>query len=221
MRPSDGGALSTPPDNDHAAADIAPSARIGVRSKVWPLTQIRENAVVGDECLIGRGVYIGVGVHIGSRCKIQNGAMIYEPAILADGVFVGPNAVLTNDVYPRAITPQGALKGAADWQPVGTRVEVGASIGAGAVCVAPLHVGAWAVIGAGAVVVDDVPAQALVVGTPARRIGWVGRSGVRLVPDDEGSWRCPVTQEIYSESGGALRLQPPAQSDVHTAGGGL
>ena len=188
------------------AALVDPSANVGAGTVVWGLAQVRENAVVGRGCIIGRGAYLGVGVAVGDRCKIQNNALVYEPATLADGVFVGPGAILTNDERPRAVRPDGAPKGAGDWQPVGVTVGKGASIGAGAVCVAPVDIGSWAMVAAGAVVTDDVPDHALVAGVPARRIGWVGRSGARLVATGSGSLTCPETGEEYVEEGGRVRL---------------
>ncbi|MGN6250574.1 MAG: acyltransferase [Marmoricola sp.] len=190
-----------------SSADVSPEAIVGDGSSIWHLAQVREHAALGEECVIGRGAYIGTGVQMGARCKIQNYALVYEPASLGDGVFVGPAAVLTNDTYPRAMTTTGALKGGDDWLAVGVTVESGASIGARAVCVAPVTVGAWAMVAAGAVVVHDVPAFALVAGTPARRIGWVGRAGKRLEPLDEATWRCPATGETYTEDGDVLTLE--------------
>lgn len=187
-----------------SSADVSPQATIGDGSSVWHLAQVREDAVIGADCVVGRGAYVGSGVHVGDRCKIQNHALLYEPARLDDGVFIGPAVVLTNDTYPRAVTPSGDLKGASDWEPVGVTVETGASIGARAVCVAPVTVGAWAMVAAGSTVVHDVPAFALVAGTPARRIGWVGRAGRRLVPETAPTWRCPHTDELYVESDGRL-----------------
>lgn len=176
---------------------------------VWHLAQVREEAVLGLQCTVGRGAYVGAGVVIGDRCKLQNHALVYEPARLGDGVFVGPGAVLTNDQHPRAVTPDGALKSGADWEAVGVVIGDGASVGARAVCVAPVTLGAWCLVGAGAVVVHDVPAHAIVVGTPARQVGWAGRAGVRLEPDGVAVWRCPSTGEVYEESQGSLQLVRP------------
>ncbi|MGO1267384.1 MAG: N-acetyltransferase, partial [Microbacterium gubbeenense] len=107
--------------------------------------------------------------------------------------------------YPRAINPDGSVKSAHDWEPVGVVVERGASIGARATCVAPVTIGEWATVAAGAVVVKDVPAHALVVGVPARRIGWVGEAGIPLTPSDaDGIWVCPSTGSRYIESEGVL-----------------
>jgi UDP-2-acetamido-3-amino-2,3-dideoxy-glucuronate N-acetyltransferase len=185
------------------SADVADSARIGSGSSVWHLAQVREDAVLGENCVIGRGAYIGTGVTLGDNCKVQNYALVYEPAELGHGVFIGPAVVLTNDTYPRAVNPDGSLKSASDWQPVGVSIREGASIGARAVCVAPVTIGRWATVAAGSVVTRDVPDFALVAGVPARRLGWVGRAGVRLV-EDGGTWECPKTGERYIERNGAL-----------------
>jgi len=187
------------------SADVSPTASIGDGSIIWHLAQVREDARLGENCIIGRGAYIGTGVVLGDNCKVQNHALVYEPARLADGVFIGPAVVLTNDTYPRAINPDGSLKSAHDWEPVGVTIERGASIGARATCVAPVTIGAWATVAAGAVVVKDVPPHALVVGVPARRIGWVGKAGVPLTRSDgDGAWVCPQTGERYTETDGQL-----------------
>jgi UDP-2-acetamido-3-amino-2,3-dideoxy-glucuronate N-acetyltransferase len=185
-------------------AQVDPRAELGDGTTVWELAQVREGARLGAGCIVGRGAYVGSGVQIGDNVKLQNYALVYEPAELGDGVFVGPAAVLTNDEYPRSVDPEGNLKRGADWEPVGVVVEEGASLGARSVCVAPVRVGRWSLVAAGAVVTRDVPAFALVVGVPARRIGWVGRAGVRLVEDGDGTWRCPRTDALYDERDGAL-----------------
>ncbi|WP_134773169.1 acyltransferase [Ornithinimicrobium flavum] len=198
------------------SADVSPDAVIGDGSSVWHLAQVREGAVLGAGCVVGRGAYIGTGVELGDHCKIQNYALVYEPARLGHGVFVGPAAVLTNDTFPRAVNPDGSLKSAADWEAVGVRIGDGASIGARAVCVAPVTVGEWATVAAGAVVTKDVPAFALVVGVPARRVAWVGHAGRPLEPTGTpGLWRCPVTGATYREHGESLR---PDRTDTGTTG---
>lgn len=187
------------------SADVAADAEIGEGSSIWHLAQVRERAHLGQGCIVGRGAYIGTGVVMGDNCKVQNYALVYEPAVLGDGVFIGPAVVLTNDTYPRAINPDGTLKSADDWEAVGVTIGRGAAIGARATCVAPVTIGQWATVAAGAVVVKDVPDYALVVGVPARRVGWVGEAGVPLVADDvEGTWRCPRTDARYVETDGVL-----------------
>lgn len=186
------------------SADVSADAEVGDETVVWHLAQIREGAVVGRSCIIGRGAYVGPGVRIGDRCKLQNHALVYEPAILEDGVFVGPAAVFTNDLHPRAVTPDGALKSGDDWDAVGVVCREGASIGARAVCVAPVEIGRWALVAAGSVVVSDVPDFALVAGVPARRLRWVGRAGVPLEQEGADTWRCPATGASYRDTGGAL-----------------
>lgn len=187
------------------SADVAPEASVGEGTSVWHLAQVREGARIGRNCVIGRGAYIGSGVVLGDSCKVQNYALLYEPARLADGVFVGPAVVFTNDHYPRAINPDGSLKAATDWQPVGVTVEHGASVGASSTCVAPVRIGRWALVGSGSVVIRDVPDFAIVVGSPARRVGWAGRAGRPLVQGKEpGLWVCPVTGERYIEADGLL-----------------
>lgn len=181
------------------SADVAGDAQIGDGSAVWHLAQVREAAILGVNCTIGRGAYIGPGVRVGDNVKIQNYALVYEPAVVGDGAFIGPAAVFTNDHFPRSVTPEGRVKSGADWDPVGVTVLDGASIGARAVCVAPVTIGRWALVAAGATVIRDVPDFALVAGVPARRIGWVGRAGVPLgeAPDQPGVWICPQTGSRY------------------------
>lgn len=187
------------------SADVAESAAIGDGCSIWHLAQVREEAVLGPGCIVGRGAYVGTGVRLGANCKVQNYALVYEPAILEDGVFVGPAVVFTNDHYPRAVGPDGTLKRSDDWEAVGVTCRAGASVGARAVCVAPVTLGRWSMVAAGAVVIDDVPDFALVVGVPARRIGWVGKAGEPLTPAGEaGVWLCPRTGERYLESDGNL-----------------
>lgn len=188
-----------------STADVDPRAVVGAGTRIWHLTQVREDARIGADCIIGRGAYVGPGVRIGDRCKIQNHALVYEPAVLEDGAFVGPAVVFTNDLFPRAVTPEGALKSGDDWRAVGVTVREGASIGARAVCIAPVTIGRWALVAAGSTVTRDVPDFALVAGAPAKRIGWVGRAGVPLKDRGDGLWCCPQTQEVYVLRAGELR----------------
>lgn len=191
-------------------ADVDERAVLGSGTAVWHLAQIREDARLGRDCIVGRGAYVGPGVIIGHRVKLQNYALVYEPARLEDGVFIGPAAVLTNDKLPRSVDAAGNLKRPGDWEASGVVVREGASVGARAVILPGCVVGRWAMIAAGAVVTRDVPDFALAVGVPARCVGWVGRAGMRLIASGDSVWRCPQTGEQYAESAG--RLQYPASS---------
>lgn len=187
------------------SADISPTATLAESARVWHWVQIRERAELGARVTVGRGAYVGVGVKVGDDSKIQNHALIYEPASLGKGVFIGPGVILTNDRNPRAVNQRMEQKSASDWEPVGVTVRDGASIGAGAICVAPITIGAWSMVAAGSVVVRDVVDHALVAGSPAAQVGWVGRSGFRLVRANEqvGLWLCEKTGETYRETDSA------------------
>jgi UDP-2-acetamido-3-amino-2,3-dideoxy-glucuronate N-acetyltransferase len=193
----------------HASADVDERADLGPGTCVWHLAQIREHARLGRHCIVGRGAYVGPGVLIGDNVKLQNYALVYEPARLEDAVFIGPAAVLTNDMYPRSVGVSGQLKRSADWDACGVVVREGASIGARAVILPGVEIGRWAFVAAGAVVTKDVPEFALVAGVPARRIGWVGRTGVTLSPDGDSRWQCPETGELYTEAAGLLKMADP------------
>jgi UDP-2-acetamido-3-amino-2,3-dideoxy-glucuronate N-acetyltransferase len=194
------------------SADVDHRATLSPGVTIWHLAQVREWAELGRDCMVGRGAFIGAGVRMGDGCKVQNHALVYEPATLGDGVFVGPAAVFTNDHFPRAITPEGKVKGFDDWDPVRVTVQTGASIARG-VCFAPV-LGAWAMVAAGAVVTTDVPDHALVEGVPARQ---VGRAGQRLTSAGEHRWRCSATNEIYHETEHGLVLLSPIPSGAPDA----
>jgi UDP-2-acetamido-3-amino-2,3-dideoxy-glucuronate N-acetyltransferase len=181
------------------SADVDSSATIGDGSSIWHLAQIRDGVTLGKNCIIGRGAYIGSGVTLGDNCKIQNYALVYEPAKLGNGVFIGPAVVLTNDQFPRAVNADLSLKSGSDWEAVGVIIGDGASIGARAVCIAPVTIGKWALVAAGAVVTKDVPNYALVAGVPAKRIRWVGRAGVPLEEIGDNRFRCPQDQSYYRQ----------------------
>lgn len=187
-----------------ATADVDNTVSIGAGTYIWHLAQVRENAKIGSDCIIGRGAYVGPGVVIGDHVKLQNYALVYEPARLEDGVFIGPGAVLTNDMFPRSADVGGRLKRAGDWHAEGVVVREGASIGARAVVVPGCEIGRYALVAAGAVVTRDVPDFALAVGVPARHAGWVGRSGQRMTDEGNGRWRDPVTGELYRELDGTV-----------------
>jgi len=164
----------------HASADLEADVTVGPGTSIWHRVQVRTGARIGAECIIGRDAFIDEGVHLGDRVKVQNGALIYHGVTVEDGVFIGPGAILTNDRYPRAITSTGELAQAADWTVSPIVLHRGASVGAGAIVVAGIDVGSFALVGAGAVVTRPVADYALVVGNPARRIGWVCACGARL-----------------------------------------
>jgi acetyltransferase-like isoleucine patch superfamily enzyme len=159
------------------SADVDARAQVAESATVWHFAQVREDASIGENCIVGRGAYVDSGVVIGDNCKIQNGAFVYAPAHVGDGVFIGPGVILTNDTFPRAINPDGTMKDGDDWEMTGVVVGSGASIGAGSIVLGGVSVGEWALVAAGSVVTKDVPAYALMRGTPAIRVGWVGPSG--------------------------------------------
>ncbi len=167
-------------------AVIHPDAKVGRGTRVWAFAQVRERACIGEDCVIAKGAYVDVGVVIGDRVKVQNHASIFAGVEIEDGVFVGPHACFTNDRLPRAVNPDGTLKGASDWKVMRTRVKYGASIGANATIVCGIIVGKWAMVGAGSVVVRSVPDQAIVVGNPARIVGWICSCGHRISREDVG-----------------------------------
>ena len=188
-----------------ASAEVDSTAVVGDGTSIWHLVQIRDQVKLGKNCIVGRGAYIGSGVVIGDNCKIQNYALVYEPAKLGNGVFIGPAAVLTNDEFPRAVNPDGTLKSGSDWHAVGVEIGDGASIGARAVCIAPVKIGAWSLVAAGAVVTKDVPDFALMAGVPAKRLGWVGRAGRPLENIGDNRFRCPQTGATYKQVGETLK----------------
>jgi len=176
----------------HASADIESEVSVGPRTSIWNRAQIRTGARVGQDCVIGRDAFIDEGVALGDRVKVQNAALIYRGVTVEDGVFIGPNAILTNDRYPRAITSSGDLAREADWEVTPVTLRHGCSIGAGAVVVAGADVGRFATVGAGAVVTRTVGDYALVAGNPAHRLGWVCACGRRLQDASTGEKAGPT-----------------------------
>jgi acetyltransferase-like isoleucine patch superfamily enzyme len=164
----------------HPTAEVSPEARIGPDTRIWHYCHIREGATIGAECVLGRNVYVEDGAVVGNRVKIQNNVSVYRGVELEDGVFVGPAAIFTNDLYPRSINPDGTLKSLTDWTVSPTRVRQGAAIGAGAVIVCGTEIGRFALVGAGAVVTRPVPELGLVLGNPARQVGYVCSCARRL-----------------------------------------
>lgn len=156
----------------HPTAIVEDGAAIGDGTAVWHRSHIRSGSSIGKDCQLGFCVYVDVGVSIGDSCKIQNHVSIYRGVTMEDEILVGPSATFTNDLLPRAQNPE--------WQIAETMVRRGASIGANATIVCGIEIGEWAMVGAGSVVVRDVPPNALVVGNPARHVGWVCSCGNRL-----------------------------------------
>ncbi len=193
----------------HPTADLEAEVTVGPRTSIWHRAQVRVGARIGAECVIGRDAFIDEGVTLGDRVKVQNLALVYHGVTVEDGVFIGPNAILTNDRFPRAITADGLLARADDWTVSPITLRHGCSIGAGAVVVAGIDVGRFATVGAGSVVTRAVPDHALVAGSPARRIGWVCACGQRLIGEDgaparadhDGPARCPRCAAGYDITG--------------------
>ena len=191
----------------HPTAEVSPKANIGSGTRIWHLVQIREGVTIGKNCIVGKDVYVDFDVKIGDNVKIQNSALIYHGATIEDGVFVGPQVCLTNDRNPRAITADGLLKGNDDWVVGPTLIKYGASLGAGSVILPNVTVGRFALVGAGSVVTRNVPDHGLVVGNPARLVGYVCHCG-RKMQQQEDAWHCsvcdwtfvPQDQEIISDT---------------------
>ena len=189
----------------HPTAVVDLPAHIGEGTKIWHFCHVMSGARIGARCVLGQNVFVASRAVIGNGCKIQNNVSLYDDVVLEDDVFLAPSAVFTNVVNPRAF-----IERKHEYRK--TVVGRGASVGANATVVCGLNVGAFAFVGAGAVVTKDVPAYALVTGVPARQIGWMCRCGTRL----PGSGRpiCPACRQVYVESSrpdGAktLEAQPP------------
>jgi acetyltransferase-like isoleucine patch superfamily enzyme len=182
----------------HGTADLEADVAVGPRTSIWHRAQIRTGARIGADCVIGRDAFIDEGVTLGDRVKVQNAALVYHGVTVEDGVFIGPNAILTNDRYPRAITSTGDLARATDWQVSPIVLRYGCSIGAGAIVVAGVDVGRFATVGAGAVVTRTVAPNALVAGNPARRLGWVCDCGQRLTDSATGA-PVPATPSVDAD----------------------
>lgn len=181
----------------HESAIIDEGCRIGKGVKIWHFSHIMENSMIGDCCNIGQNVVISPGVILGKNVKVQNNVSIYTGVICEDDVFLGPSMVFTNIINPRsAVNRRGSY--------LETVVKRGASIGANATIVCGHDIGEFAFIGAGAVVTRAVPPYALVVGNPARHIGWMSEYGHRLNFDDNGIAECPESHEKYQLKDGQV-----------------
>lgn len=167
----------------HPTALVEQGAQVGSGTKIWHEAQVRTRARVGARCIVGKGVFVDFDVLIGDDCKLQNYACVYHGVTLGRGVFVGPHAVFTNDVYPRSTDPEFGVLADGDWEVGCTVVGDGAAIGANSTILPNVTIGAWSMIAAGSVVTHDVEPYGLMVGTPARRVGWVCRCGRRVASD--------------------------------------
>ena len=175
----------------HPTAVVEDGAEVGPGTQIWHFAHVRSGARIGERCVLGKSVFVDAGAVVGAGCRIQNFVSIYSGVTLEDDVFVGPSAVFTNDRYPRAA--------GGGWELLPTLVRRGASIGANATVLPGLTIGEWAAVGAGAVVTEDVESHRLVVGNPAKPVGWVCRCG-RVVPGGQGT--CPGCGEVLADKGG-------------------
>lgn len=174
----------------HETAVVDSNCLIGNGTKIWHFSHIMSNSTIGQFCNIGQNVVISPEVLLGNNVKIQNNVSVYTGVICEDDVFLGPSMVFTNVINPRShVNRKEEYKA--------TYVRKGASIGANATVVCGNEIGRYALVGAGAVVTKDVPAYALVVGNPARQIGWVSENGHRLQFNKEGIAVCPETKQNY------------------------
>ncbi len=189
----------------HPTADVSPGATIGARTRIWHHCQVREGAIVGADCILGKDVYVDAGVRIGDNVKIENGVSVYHGVTLEDGVFCGPHCVFTNDRRPRAVNADGSLRAPGDWCVSTTLVRMGASIGAHATVVCGVTIGRWAMVGAGAVVTRDVPDYGLAYGNPARLQGFVCPCGERLEP---------LEPQLREPSGPVAMVCPACRAEI-------
>ncbi|MBP8238922.1 MAG: N-acetyltransferase [Saprospiraceae bacterium] len=184
----------------HDTAVIDPGAIIGDGSKIWHFCHIMPGAVLGQNCNLGQNVFVADDVILGNNVKVQNNVSIYAGVVCEDDVFLGPSMVFTNVYNPRsAVNRKGEY--------LSTIVRQGATIGANATIVCGIEIGAFAFIGAGALVRNDVPPYALIVGNPGRQIGWMSEHGERLHFDAAGEATCPGSGENYRLLDGAVEKQ--------------
>jgi UDP-2-acetamido-3-amino-2,3-dideoxy-glucuronate N-acetyltransferase len=196
---SDTPSSPTKPFFVHPSSYVDEGVAIGEGTKIWHFSHVQAGARIGHSCILGQNVNIGNNVVIGDFVKIQNNVSVYEGVTLEDYVFCGPSMVFTNVPVPRGKYPQ---VGAAFYKP--TIVRVGASLGANCTIVCGHTIGRFAFVGAGAVVTKDVPAFALVVGNPARAVGWMSEAGEKLVFDAAGLATCPRSGKRYRFAAGTV-----------------
>lgn len=184
----------------HETAIIDPGAEIGEGARVWHFVHVCSGAKIGKGVSLGQNVFIGNKVVIGDRCKIQNNVSVYDNVFLEEGVFCGPSMVFTNVYNPRSL-----IERKSEYR--NTLVKKGATLGANCTILCGLTVGEYAFIGAGAVVLKSVPAYALMVGVPAKQIGWMSEFGaqINLPLEGEGRVKCPASGDLYLLEGKSLR----------------
>jgi len=186
----------------HESAYVDAPCEIGEGTKVWHFGHVQAGARIGRGCTLGQNVNVGPGVVIGDRVKVQNNVSVYTGCVVEDDVFLGPSCVLTNVKNPRSEVDRRT-----EFAP--TVIRRGATVGANATVVCGVTLGRYCFVAAGAVVTRDVPDYALVVGTPARQVGWMSRHGHRLgAPDADGVMTCPGSGLRYRLADGALRELP-------------
>lgn len=179
----------------HPTADVSPDASVGDGSRLWQHCILTAGAKIGAECKLAHNVFVEGPASLGDRVTVKDNVALYDGVVVGDDAFIGPNAVFTNVKNPRSFVPRKD-------QFLQTVIGRGATIGANATIVCGVRIGAYAMIGAGAVVTKDIPDHALVVGNPSKQVGWVSRNGCRLGDD----LRCAETGEMYEEYDGALRI---------------
>ncbi len=184
----------------HESAYIDEPSNIGEGTKIWHFSHIQKGASIGKNCVIGQNVNVGPNVTIGNNCKIQNNVSIYEGVTLEDYVFCGPSMVFTNIIAPRCKYPQAGSKFY-----IKTLVKEGASIGANATIICGHTIGKHSLIGAGAVVTKDIPDYALVLGNPAKIIGWVSEAGKKLEFNSDNNAHCEKSGKNYILENGIVK----------------
>jgi UDP-2-acetamido-3-amino-2,3-dideoxy-glucuronate N-acetyltransferase len=213
----------------HPTADVSDDAEIGRGTRIWHQVQVREGAVIGSECILGKGAYIDLNVRIGDRCKLQNSVFVFHGFNLEDGVFLGPGVMLLNDKHPRAINADGSLKSDSDWTASEGTVRHGASIGGGAVVLPGVSIGRFALVGSGAVVTRGVPDHGVVVGNPARLRGFAcvcGKPLKHLASQPDGIlMRCDdcgtevlISADVYAQVESTQSGAEPPRRDLRRDG---
>ena len=186
----------------HSTAEVNDAAEIGSGTYIWNNCQVRENSQIGQNCILSKDVYVDFEVIIGNNVKVQNGVSVYHGVTVEDDVFLGPHMVFTNDLFPRAFI--------SDFKVYPTRIKTGAAIGANSTIVCGNTIGRYALIGAGSVVTKNVPDNGLVLGNPARLVGFVSKEGHKLeevaIQASAVLMKCPVSGEEYEISKDAYAL---------------